>query len=147
MINWLTKEEIVEAATEGLLSALQCAWQHWKQLCEATEDELEKAYCNEEVNLSVSFCSLCLHINHEVRSCKDCPLNTVGHKCSDPGSAFDKASDDFYAVVELGHLIKRSMPRQTNDWTCWQQSSTFLRDLLEELYFLELEKQNGEPEA
>jgi hypothetical protein len=140
MITWLTKKEIVEAAEEGLLSALQCAWQHWKQLYEASEYELQRAYSEEKVNTTCEFCSLCLHMNKLVKSCNGCPLSRIGHQCSEDGSAFDYASDTFYTLVRVGHIVKRTSEKEHNDWSNWKQAAGFLRDLLEELYFTELEK-------
>ena len=70
-INWITPQHAEKAAKKGLITAMECSYEHWDQLATATKRQLDEAFNIYGVNTGGDNCTLC--VVHE-NSCEDCPI-------------------------------------------------------------------------
>ena len=73
-MNWLTKEEIKNRALQGAVFALDVSSEHWKQLAEATEEELYDGIANSKVDIYSDSCGCCIYNGDD---CSDCLIREV----------------------------------------------------------------------
>ena len=76
-MNWITREQVCDAAEKGELAALNCSIEHWKQLATADYGECIRAYEANEVNMVSNRCALCelQELNYESRKPDACLFN------------------------------------------------------------------------
>ena len=58
-MKWLTQKYIRKQAKKSKRAAIKVSVEHWRQLAEATEEELVKAVEKGQVSIGPEFCGLC----------------------------------------------------------------------------------------
>jgi hypothetical protein len=80
-MKWITEQEVKEAARQGLVPALRWSYRHWCQICDASEEEYNRARDCGDVSVSDRFCALCKRYLKCGEGTKEpCPLFTPPHR-------------------------------------------------------------------
>lgn len=119
-MNWITKEEVMKAAKESELAAVQCSRKHWEQLNQAIPTELAKGFWSGMTNLGTDYCALCMR-NGPNRPCP-CPLESC--KAGTVYGAAENAVNALKVSVAGSGLIEHSL------WEEWQKASKAMVDRL-----------------
>lgn len=72
-MEWITEQEVKEAAERGLVPALECSYRHWCQICDASEEEFREARRRGLVHNGTNFCALCAR-HYPCSRGSSCPL-------------------------------------------------------------------------
>ena len=85
-MEWITEEQVKEAAKQGVIPALRCSLEHHQQGRDAPLFELIKAFRNNEFIADGCYCACCCRTDMSsgtVVPCRDCPLwnDTDGNHC------------------------------------------------------------------
>jgi len=119
-INWLTEEEVKEAAQKGDKEALDCSIEHWKQIVVAGYDEYVRARDKGKAAIDEGFCALCQKFQSAWTltpfSCYDCFLTKANKMCGSSKSIYqlvrraqytkDKPEFEKSSVDMLNLLVK-----------------------------------------
>lgn len=65
-MEWLTEEEIKKAAQGTLLEAAEMSLKHWRQLRDASYEEMMKAMEATDVTVYSPYCALCQYVHNKI---------------------------------------------------------------------------------
>ena len=92
-MEWLTINQIIEAAEQGDLEALDASILHWRQILESTPKELLEAVRRNRVSPTTSHCALCMRYLKRQGYCDGCPLKYYFGDCAPP--SFEKTENNW----------------------------------------------------
>lgn len=112
-MNWLTTDQIKKAAKKSRKAALECSREHWRQLSEATAEELRTGVSRGLVSLTDAHCAMCIR-HWKCGWCGTCPLYEAGHGCNGNESLWRTAEEALrYAVDNTGR----------SSWSAWKRAA------------------------
>ena len=112
-MEWLTIGEI-KARSKTAEGALEVSYEHWNQLCRATQKELRETYDSKKIHINEYDCGLC---KYYFSDCKRCPL-----KSCEESTLYCKARNSFDDWMD-----------GSGTWKVWKQTSKAVRDKLKKL--------------
>ena len=74
-MNWITREQVRQAAREGNLEAAKVSLRHWRQIFRVSRKQFIDAQNNDKVNTGARFCAFCER-NSTGIDCMNCPLKS-----------------------------------------------------------------------
>ena len=131
MIEWITEEEVKEAAAKGRKEAFLCSIKHWKQICSASEGELGNAIVEGKVDITSDFCALCQRYVDSILyirppesgwGCPGCKL-----RC---WTVWPQAED----ALNRWLAYSACDSRREYDWKMWRKFSKQMLSKLEHVY-------------
>lgn len=92
-MNWLTPQQVRNAAVTSPMAAAYCSMIHWNQILEAGPLEYD-------THVSATFCGLCQSMYHKGKGKWVCPLNK--HCCTDIDTIVPSfvCCPEYYAAVQ-----------------------------------------------
>jgi hypothetical protein len=130
MSRWVTPRIAKNAAKRGVWAALDCSVEHWRQISEATPEELFQ----HRPHLDTEDCALCCWAEDQhprpkddFLGCTRCPLAEHEPKCTWTNSAYHAAHGAWNDV--RNHLAERGF-ETTVYWERWQRAATHMHRVL-----------------
>jgi len=126
--EWLTIEQVQEAANISDEAALVCSINHHKQMLLAGWDKLQEAMNDGDVNQSATYCALCKR-NYMT---KDCPLkkNCIGG-CIPEWKELARAKEDNFIEAQI-NMLNKLQETYNKLYGQTDNSSTYIVYLLDE---------------
>ena len=129
MSRWVTPRIAKSTAKHGPLVALDCSIEHWRQISQATPEELFRHW----PDLSTEDCALCVwaaeqsRVEDDYLGCTCCPLAKYDHSCWEDNSAYYAAHVAWNNLRV--HLGVRGLSIDVH-WEPWQRASAQMHRVL-----------------
>ncbi len=128
-MKWLTQQQVKDRA-RGPKSALNVSILHWKQLSDATEEELLEMFNESEYFYSSQYCGLCYRYIDNDDGCVDvlCPIAKAGDRCTNEDSLWENVNNSFLDIKR--RLVDSELKVNNEDFATWQAAARNMYELL-----------------